>query len=162
MLPQTNIDSDSTDSDGVFIIPNVPLKTTDAGSVFLYEYYYLEYSYSEDSPPISAHSQADLIAYVVVGLETFPYDDENAEVYHSSIAADVDLNGIINAFDATLIHRLISGTSSSLNESDIRWKFVSEMDSIYDITNLTGDNELSIIGIKLGDPYGWWGLDRND
>jgi hypothetical protein len=46
-----------------------------------------------------------------------------------------------------------------MNEYDIRWKFVSEMDTLEAITILTdlSDYEnILIYGIKLGDPNGYW------
>jgi len=150
------IDTVITDSMGHFIIPHVPIRNTDDAP---YEHYYFKYSYSEDSPPPVGDVQAELIVKVVVGIESFPTflsDNEYTYGYHSSIAADVDLNDHINAFDATLIRRFESGASSSLNELDIRWKFVSEIDTIYDITNLTDYNNFLIHGVKLGDPHGYW------
>ena len=154
------IDTAITDSMGHFIIPHVPIRNTDdAANTYLYEHYYFKYSYSEDSPPPVGDVQAELIVKVVVGIESFPTflsDNEYTDGYHSSIAADVDLNDHINAFDATLIRRFESGASSSLNELDIRWKFVSEIDTIYDITNLTDYNNFLIHGVKLGDPHGYW------
>ena len=154
------IDTDITDSTGHFIIPHVPIRNTDDDdNAYLYEHYYFKYSYSEDSPPPVGDVQAELIVKVVVGIESFPTflsDNEYTDGYHSSIAADVDLNDHINAFDATLIRRFESGASSSLNELDIRWKFVSEIDTIYDITNLTDYNNFLIHGVKLGDPHGYW------
>ena len=154
------IDTAITDSMGHFIIPHVPIRNTDDDdNAYLYEHYYFKYSYSEDSPPPVGDVQAELIVKVVVGIESFPTflsDNEYTDGYHSSIAADVDLNDHINAFDATLIRRFESGASSSLNELDIRWKFVSEIDTIYDITNLTDYNNFLIHGVKLGDPHGYW------
>jgi len=46
----------------------------------------------------------------------------------------------------------------SMNEENIMWKFVSVsgMETIYDITNLTGNNNILIYGIKLGDANGTW------
>ena len=155
-LPYT-IDSDSTDSNGNFVIPNVPIYNFESN--FQYEYYHLEYSYSEsveDSYVGINNTDAILIANVVVSLETFPYDDSQA--YYSSIAADVNLDGIINSSDSSLIVRFLNGTITSMNSSNIKWKFVSQVDEITadQIISLSGDNSILVRGIKLGDPNGDW------
>ena len=150
------IDSVITDITGHFVLPNIPIKNSDDGvNTYLYEHYYLEYSYLEDSPPPFGELQAELISEVIVGIESFQYSN-------SIIAADVDLNSQVNAFDATLIRRFESGIISGMNEYNIGWKFVSEMDTLEAITvstDLSDYENILIYGIKLGDPKGYWYLE---
>ena len=149
------IDSDSTDIYGKFLITDVPLKNIEID--IEYESYYFEYLYSENSPRGINSDEAVHIAKVVVGLETFVYNEDSPNNY-SAIAADVNLNGIINSFDASVIDKFMSDNSLSMNNSNIRWKFVSEIDVITanQIISLTGNNSFSVIGIKLGDTNGDW------
>ena len=149
------IDSDSTDIYGKFLITDVPLKNIQTD--IEYESYYLEYLYSENSPVGINTIDAYHIAKVVVGLETFVYNEDPPQNY-SAIAADVNLNGIINSYDASVIDQFMGDNSLSMNDSNIRWKFVSEVDVITtdEVTGLTGDNSILVIGIKLGDPNGTW------
>ncbi|MBT6870302.1 MAG: hypothetical protein HOA66_02480, partial [Candidatus Marinimicrobia bacterium] len=150
------LDSTFTDGSGNFLFTDVSLQNSENES---YEFYYFEYSSSEsiDNSHIGINlSDADLISDVVVTLESFPYDNEITQNNISSIAADVDINGIVNAFDATRIRRFMSGTSSELNELNVRWRFISELDTIYNLTNLNGNENILIYGIKLGDPNGSW------
>lgn len=148
------IDSALTGENGTFNINNVPIKNSDdENNEFSYEYFYFDFIYVEDAENNYTginNTDASLILDVVVAESTFIYP------IHSSIAADVNLDGRINSYDSSLIGRLMNDSSFSMNELDIRWKFVSEMDTIYDITNLSGNDNILIHGIKLGDPNGSW------
>ena len=142
-----------TDITGHFIIPHVPIRNTDE-NVFLYEYYYLEFSYTEitNNNHIGIQeNDAQLISQVVISESSF--EVFNDPIY-SYIAADVNLDGRINSFDSSLIGRFLQNPSSfNMNESNTRWKFVSGTDTI---TNLSDNENIVIYGIKLGDSNGSW------
>jgi hypothetical protein len=139
----------TTKDDGGFTFENVPSNYYD---------YYFECSYTES--PNNNHlgiegNDAQLISQIVVAEEIFDGAFNNFD----SIAADVNQDGLINSYDSSLIIRyldalsLSESTSFSMNEVEmIRWKFVSEP-----IPSLIGNIEdITIYGIKLGDPDGSW------
>ena len=65
---------------------------------------------------------ASRIARNSVGL----YDFNDQEEY----IADVDLNGWINAFDASAVARLLVGNIDQLNEHSLSWRFVPEDENV--------------------------------
>ena len=113
-------------------------------------FYYLEFSYieNEENSYVGINNvDASLILNVAVANTTFDYP------IHSTIAADVNLDTFINANDSYVIAKFMNDPSFSMNEDNIRWKFVYEMDTS---TNLMGNENIIIYGIKLGDPNGSW------
>jgi hypothetical protein len=138
------INTTVTNNDGEFMFDNVPSNYID---------YYFEFSYIESTNNNHLGIQgndAQLISQVVVSESSFEVFNDPI---HSYIAADVNLDGRINSYDSSLIGRFTNDSSFSMNESNTRWKFVSGMDAI---TNLTDNENIVIYGIKLGDPNGSW------
>ena len=77
------------------------------------------------------------------------------EIINSGIFSNKNLNGIVNSWDASLIGRFMNDPNFNMNDSNIRWKFESNMDST---TNIAVDwlENIMIYGIKLGDTNGSW------
>ena len=78
---------------------------------------YLSVVSKEDNSNVGLSAvDASRIARNTVGL--FEFNDQEKYI------ADVDLNGIINAYDASAIARLLVGNVDSLNEHSLSWRFV--------------------------------------
>ena len=143
-LPENSdsLNSAVTDINGNFLIPDVPSN---------YDIYYLDYYFEPEESIYTGiqDNDASLLLDVIVGNTTFEYQE------YSAIAADVNLNGIVNSWDASLIGRFMNDPNFNMNDSNIRWKFESNMDST---TNIAVDwlENIMIYGIKLGDTNGSW------
>ena len=78
---------------------------------------------------------------------------------HQKYSADVNLNGIVNAMDASAIARLIVGNADSLNEHSLSWRFVPEYEnsiSLFDqsfISQLFDGSEESVSDFEY--PLDW-------
>ena len=78
---------------------------------------------------------------------------------HQKYSADVNLNGIVNAMDASAVARLIVGNADSLNEHSLSWRFVPEYEnsiSLFDqsfISQLFDGSEESVSDFEY--PLDW-------
>ena len=137
--------TDTTKEDGKFEIKNIPLG---------YESYALASTFTDTTLVGIDNFDAYLISDVMIGNNSF-------NEINSYFAADVNLNGRVNSYDASVIMRYIDGTLTAMNETEKTWIFLNsdgipELYYIDDLNEVNLNNNIFIHGVKLGDPSGNW------